>query len=69
MVDDDIETEIRRYFEETVGRNEVPSRDPAIRFVTGELAVLPSDVARVLRTMAETGKLKVGSGDRIYLLA
>jgi hypothetical protein len=56
--DDDIEECIVTYMKETPARGDTPTRDGAIRHVTGEFKTLPSTVAKVIKKMLDAGTIQ-----------
>jgi len=68
MADDTrIDDAIRRYIRLTIEAGQFPTRAEAIRFVTGEQPVMPSDVAKRVTAMIEAGTLTHGNADRLHL--
>ena len=63
--DDKIEECILTYMKEAAARGDTPTRDGAIRHVTGEYKTLPSDVAKIIKKMIDSGAIQHINADRL----
>lgn len=57
MTNEDIEASILSYVNATLRLGDYPNRFEAIRYVTGELPVMPSQVAKAVDRMIAAGTL------------
>jgi hypothetical protein len=69
VADSKIEERVVAYVRDAISRNDLPNRHNAIRYITGELDVLPSSVAKVMTAMMEAGTLQhAKSNDQLTLI-
>ena len=54
----EIERRVLDYIQDAISRHDVPTRQSAIREITGKVEVLPSAVARAITGLIEAGKLR-----------
>ena len=65
VTDADIEECILTYMKESYARGDTPTRGGAIRHVTGEFRTLPSTVAKVIKTMLDSGAIQHINNDAL----
>jgi hypothetical protein len=65
VTDADIEESITIYMKESLARGDTPTRAGAIRHVTGEYRTLPSSVAKVIKTMMDSGAIQHINNDAL----
>lgn len=66
--DEKIEAAILAYVNDPLLNGGVPTRDGAIRYITGEMTAMPSGIAKVIRKLVEAGTMKHIDEDRLLLV-